>query len=102
MRNIPQGRGRGASRLNLGTSYAPSRVNDPEVVRSVLQMLTDGASGKDTAALCGVSTRTVSRIRAREAERGAKTGARPRGKRSKYERPYTREQRAKKKGLVRR
>jgi hypothetical protein len=102
MRNIPQGRGRGTSRLNLGTAYAPSKVNDPEVVRGVLQMLSDGASGKDTAALCGVSTRTVSRIRAREAESRAQVAPRPRGKRRKYERPYTREQRARKKGVVRR
>jgi transposase len=101
MRNIQQGRGRGASRLNLGTAYAPSKASDPAVVRGVLQMLTDGASGKDTAALCGVSERTVSRIRAREAKQGAETVPRPRGKRRKYERPYTREQRAGKKGLVR-
>ena len=102
MRNILGGRTGARPSKGVAVSYAPSRVNDPEVVRRVLQMLTDGASGKDTAALCGVSTRTVSRIRARQAERGAKTGARPRGKRKKYERPYTREQRAKKKGLVRR
>ena len=102
MRNILGGRTGARPSKGVAVSYAPSKVNDPEVVRSVLQMLTDGASGKDTAALCGVSTRTVSRIRAREAAKGAGSPTRPRSRRRKYERPYTREQRARKKGLVRR
>ena len=67
----------------------------------VLQELAKGSTVKVAALFCGVSTRTVSRIRSREAKRGAKAVARPQGKRRKYERPYTREQRARKKGLVR-
>lgn len=101
MRNIQHGRGSGTSRLNLRGSYSPPRVNDPKVVRMVLQELAKGSTVKVAALFCGVSTRTVSRIRSREAQRGAKQAPRPYPQRAKYERPYTREQRAKKKGLVR-
>lgn len=64
-------------------------------------MLGNGFSGVATAKFFGVSASLVSRIRSREARRAAKQAPRPRVQRGKYERPYTKEQRARKKGLVR-
>jgi hypothetical protein len=66
----------------------------------VLQSLASGRSGEQAAEDCGVTPQVVSCIRRREAKRHAVVKPRPRPQRSKYERPYTREQRAAKKGLV--
>lgn len=101
LQNIRRGGRPCATGSSLGACYKPPRVNDPEVVQRVLLMLTADASGEEAAEKCGVTTQVVSCIRRREAKRRAVELPRPRSQRAKYERPYTPEQRARKKGLMR-
>lgn len=100
MRNILGGRTGNRPSKGVAVSYAPEKVNDPRVVREVLRLLTDGASGKATSILCGLTERQVSRIRVREARKRAQGARRPARRRAKYERPYTPEQRARKRGIM--